>query len=299
MGAGSRLAIVTGLCVLGGCAEHSPFGIFVDSTKDCAEMVLQGNIQTVAKTREQRFLGKVPETTARCLGGKRAESLREGPWLDWSNYWAAGDATSLAPARLLSGAKVIGPNAHGINAALYELELQRIELIKFNLFDNNKTYEAYVTGRNGAAGPVLNTWPEMRLPQSHPDFTAVGGGQAQVCRGELIRFRTLTGMCNDIRNPLMGSTHQLFARNVEFDTTFPDLGLTEITKNRHGDRVGLLKPDPQVISRKLFTRQQPQPDRCREGYGLPGGAQEAECEYKKAPFFNVLAAFWIQFMTHD
>ena len=97
----------------------------------------------------------------------------------------------------------------------------------------------------------------------------------------------------------MGSTHQLFARNVEFTTTFPDLGLNELTRNRHGDRLGLLKPDPQVISRKLFTRAQPQPDRCREGSGLPGGAKEAECEYKKAPFFNVLAAFWIQFMTHD
>jgi hypothetical protein len=219
--------------------------------------------------------------------------------LDWPNYWSAGDATSQAPAWLLADTKVLGPNAHGINGALYELELQRIELIKFNLFDNNKTYEVYVTGRDGEAGPVLNTWPEMRLPQSHPDFTSVGGDQTQVCRKELIRFRTLTGICNDIRNPLMGSTHQLFARNVDFDTTFPDLGLNELTKNRHGDRLGLLKPDPQIISRKLFTRVQSQPDRCREGYGLPGGAQEAECEYKKAPFFNVLAAFWIQFMTHD
>ena len=299
IGKWSRLVIVTGLCVLGACAGPGPFGIFVDSTKDCSEMLLQRETQTVAKTREQRFSGKVSDTTARCLGGKHAESLREGPWLDWPNYWAAGDATSLAPAQLLANAKMVGPNPHGINGALYELELQRIELIKFNLFDNNKTYEAYVTGRNGEAGPVLNTWPEMRFPQSHPDFKAAGGDQTQVCRGELIRFRTLTGTCNDIRNPLMGSTHQLFARNVEFNTTFPDLGLNEMTKNRHGDRLGLLKPDPQVISRKLFTRTQSHPDRCRNGYGLPGGAKEAECEYKKAPFFNVLAAFWVQFMTHD
>ena len=162
MGTWSWLVIVTGLCVLEGCSGHSPFGIFVDSTKDCAEMLLQRDIQTVAKTREQRFLGKVPDTTARCLGGKHAESLRVGPWLDWPNYWAAGDATSLAPARLLAHAKVLGPNAHGIDGALYELELQRIELITFNLFDNNKTYEAYITGRGGEAGPVLNTWPEMR-----------------------------------------------------------------------------------------------------------------------------------------
>ncbi|MCX5723767.1 MAG: oxygenase, partial [Nitrospirae bacterium] len=79
----------------------------------------------------------------------------------------------------------------------------------------------------------------------------------------------------------------------------PDLGLNEITKNRHGDRIGLLKPDPQVISRKLFTRQQSAQGRCREGYGLPGDATEANCSYKPASFFNVLAAFWIQFMTHD
>ena len=299
IGRWSRIGIVTGLCVLVGCAERSPFGIFVNTAKDCAEMLVQRDIQTVAKAREHRFLGKVPDTTARCLGGKHAESLREGPWLDWPNYWSAGDAASRAPARLLANARVLGPNAHGITGALYELELQRIELIKFNLFDNNKTYEAYVRGRDGEAGPVLNTWPEMRLPQSHPDFTSVGSDQRQVCRGELIRFRTLTGTCNDIRNPLMGSTHQLFARNVDFDTTFLDLGLNELTKNRHGDRLGLLKPDPQIISRKLFTREQSQPERCRHGYGLPGGAKEAECEYKKAPFFNVLAAFWIQFMTHD
>jgi len=195
MGSWSWLVIVAGLCVLEGCSGQSPFGIFVDSTKDCAEMLLQRDIQTVAKTREQRFLGKVPDSTARCLGGKRAESLREGPWSDWPNYWAAGDATSQAPARLLANAKVLGPNAHGINGALYELELQRIELIKFNLFDNNKTYESYVTGRDGEAGPVLNTWPEMRLPQTHPGFKAVGGDQPQVCRKELIRFRALTGIC--------------------------------------------------------------------------------------------------------
>jgi len=294
---GLMMAAVLGL--LEGCAGQSPFATYVDSSKDCAEMLLQRDIQRVATIRERRFLGKVPSTTARCLGGTHAESLREGPWLDWPNYWASGDISSRAPARLFAHTKILGLNAHGINGALYDLEVQRIELITFNLFDNNKTYEAYVTGRDGEAGPVLKTWPEMRLPQSHPHYTAVGGDQLQVCRGELIRFRNLSGICNDIRNPLMGSTQQLFARNVPFDATFPDLGLNEIVRNRHGDRVGLLKPDPQVISRTLFTRRQSQPDRCREGHGLPGGAKEAECDYKPAPFFNVLAAFWIQFMTHD
>ncbi len=96
----------------------------------------------------------------------------------------------------------------------------------------------------------------------------------------------------------MGSTHMPFARNVQPEDTFPELGKTELARNRHGDRLGLLKPDPQVISRLLFTRAQSAPDRCRDGRG-PDAANDAHCDYKKAPFFNVLAAFWIQFMTHD
>ena len=48
-------------------------------------------------------------------------------------------------------------------------------------------------------------------------------------------------------------------------------------------------PDPQVISRKLFTHSQSQPDKCRAGMGLPGASVEAECDCQKAPSFNVLA----------
>ena len=150
-----------------------------------------------------------------------------------------------------------------------------------------------------SAGRRSKTWPEMRLPPSNPNYQAVGGDGQQVCRGDLIRARTLTGICNDIRNPLMGSTGMPFARNVEFDTTFPDLEQTTLTKNRHGGRIGLLTPDPQVISRKLFTRVQSNPAACNAGLRLPGNSVDANCDYQKAPFFNVLAAYWIQFMTHD
>jgi hypothetical protein len=57
---------------------------------------------------------------------------------------------------------------------------------------------------------------------------------------------------------------------MEFDTTFPDMGLNPLTKNRHGDRIGLMKPDPQLVSRKLFTRAQSKPDACRDGLGCRG-----------------------------
>ncbi len=257
-------------------------------------MVAQGFVP-IAAVRDQRFLGKVQEATAACRGEDKAIWSLNTPWVDWANYRGAGDATSLAA----KSVGPLGPNAMGVNGALLDLEYQRIGLIKFNLFDNNGAYEQYVAGKDGVGGPALKVWKEMRLPKGHPNYQAVGGDGEQVCKGELIRSRTVTGICNDIRNPLMGSTGQLFARNVEFDTTFPELGRNELTKNRHGDRLSLLKPDPQLISRKLFTRQQSAPDRCGDGYGLPGFSKDANCEYKPAPFFNVLAAFWIQFMTHD
>src|SRR5262249_54683654 len=128
---------------------------------------------------------------------------------------------------------------------------------------------------------------------NHPDYADVAAADGdQVCKGRLLRFRTLSGICNDPLNPAMGSAGQRFARNVQFETTFPDRSMDQTVPDRHGGRIGLLEPDPQLISRKLFTRDQSNSPNCREGHGT-------DCGYRKAPSFNVLAAFWIQFMTHD
>jgi hypothetical protein len=64
----------------------------------------------------------------------------------------------------------------------------------------------------------------MRLPASHSRYADVGGAGEQICKGDSIRGRTPTGICNDLRNPLMGSTGTLFARNVELQEAFPDAG---------------------------------------------------------------------------
>lgn len=250
--------------------------------------------------RSKRFLGKVAEDTARCRGGDEAVEWRGVPWVDWQNYHAAGDSTSLdsgKQARTKLGEHLY-PNGRGIDGALLDLEFQRIELIKFNLFDQS-TYPEYVAGRDGQAGPTLKQWDAMRLPPEHEKFAAVGGEKSQLCRGELITHRTLDGTCNDLINPLMGSSGTPFARNVQFEATFPDLALNELTQNRHGDRLELLTPDPQLISRALFTRDQTAGNGCNAGMGDPDYSTEVDCDYQKAPFFNVLAAFWIQFMTHD
>lgn len=264
------------------------------STKACGEMVKAGLLE-IGETRDQRFLGKVEENTALCRGGDHAAKFRDVPWLDWANYWGAGDASSKGPD--ITDAKHLSPTGRGIDGAIMDLEYQRIELIKFNLFDNY-TYKEFVQGRDAVKGDVIKVWDEMRMPADHPNYADVGGDGEQLCQGDLIRHRTVTGICNDMKNPLMGSTNTVFGRNVQFETSFPRLGETEMVRNRHGDRLGLLKPDPQLISRRLFTREQSDPEACGQGYG-PKGSDEAKCDYIKAPVFNVLAAFWIQFMNHD
>ncbi len=284
--AGSLVLLLTGCATTGR-----------DDASACLDVVA-GGLRPIATDRAERFLGKVHEATARCRGGDRAVAWRATPWTDWQNYWATADTASLVPGWSVRGGH-LGPNGRGIDGALLDLEYQRIELIKFNLFDNSGSYQDYVSGRAGVDGRALKVWSEMRLPSGHPDYASVGGDGEQRCQGDLIRFRTLTGICNDIKNPRMGSSGTPFARNVEFAATFPELGRDELARNRHGERLSLLAPDPQVISRKLFTRAQAGPDTCHDGRGLPGSSPDARCDYKKAPFFNVLAAFWIQFMTHD
>jgi hypothetical protein len=293
-----HLRFVTSLLAAAGIAACSSDSGGSDVAA-CKAMANAG-LRSVADDPSNRFMGKVEEVTARCRGGDRAVAFRATPWVDWSNYWATGDTGSQQEGKkaITKLGEHLYPNGRGMDGALLDLEFQRIELIKFNLFDNY-TYESYIKGMGGDPGSSLRVWPEMRLDENHPAYEAVGGDGPQMCRGELIRHRTLTGICNDILNPLMGSTGTLFARNASFDATFPRLGNTELARNRHGDRLGLLTPDPQLISRELFTRKQASPDTCNDGQGLPGYSLEANCDYLKAPFFNVLAAFWIQFMTHD
>ena len=100
----------------------------------CAQSAVQG-FRPIADTRAQRFNGKVTLLTALCRGGNNAVQFRFAPWLDWGNYWDTGDLSSLPKGYLGTSA----PRFRGVTGALLDLEYQRIELIKFNLFDNNGT----------------------------------------------------------------------------------------------------------------------------------------------------------------
>ena len=310
----TSLLLTSLLLAVSGCASLNP-----KELSSCFTYVTRGP-RDVATDRSERFLGKVREDTARCRGGERTLQERPLPWVDWRNYWATGDADSKVPGfGALFGN--LGGNGRGIRGALLDLEFQRMEMIKFNLFDNSGTYERYAQLLRDPAGVFHTPWVEMRVPDRKPTGNDMDDQEyarlvarlkkdgltthpvdgSQECRGELIRFRDLNGFCNDIYNPLMGSTNQPLARNVQFEAvTFPDLDeqkQSPETSNRHAKRLSLLEPNPQLISRKLFSRDQTQAVNCHEGHGSKDA--HSACPYEKANTFNVLAAFWIQFMTHD
>ena len=190
---------------------------------DCLKMA-HGGVRRIAEERADRFQGKVDEPVAGCRGGERAVAAA------WRTL---GRLVELLGRRRREHHSRTGRdsivlrhltnrNTRGIDGALMDLEYQRMELIKFNLFEN-KTYEQYVTGRKVGQqqidGSVLKVWKEMRLDRNHPNFGDVQilSGGDQRCKGPLIRFRTVDGICNDIDNPAMGSTGMLFARNVQFE----------------------------------------------------------------------------------
>lgn len=103
--------------------------------------------------------------------------------MDWQTYWATGDEATKAPGRdaVTGVGQHLQANGRGVDGALIDLEYQRVELIKFNLFDN-QTYEDYVKGRDGFDGRVLKIWEEMRLPSDHPNYRDVGGDGEQLCQ---------------------------------------------------------------------------------------------------------------------
>src|ERR1700738_666196 len=130
----------------------------------CAQMVVdQLPLLKVPEARSLRFEGKVPPSVALCRGGEAAIQFRGTPWVDWSNYWGTGDTSSL-PTGFVSKRL---PATRGVAGALADLELQRVALIKFNLFDNSGTFPTFVNGMDGVGGPVVKVWPQMRLLPTH------------------------------------------------------------------------------------------------------------------------------------
>src|SRR4029450_6160624 len=117
------------ICTAGSCKENE--------LQSCIDKVLAGS-KPIAETRNQRFEGKVSEDTARCRGGEKAVEARSVPWLDWANYYGTGEQSARSSEQ---------SDFRGIGGALLDIERERVELIRFNLFDNSGTFPEYIVGR--------------------------------------------------------------------------------------------------------------------------------------------------------
>ncbi len=79
-----------------------------------------------------------------------------------------------------------------------------------------------------------------------------------------MKARTDDGSYNDLKSPEMGMAGTRFGRNVPL-------------KEAYSDEAKLMTPNPRLVSRKLFTRE----------------------EFQPATILSLWAAAWIQFQTHD
>ena len=139
----ASILAVQSILVMGQSTAQAPSGkeLEAKSLQACAQAVAgQLALLKIPDARGLRFQGKVSEASALCRGGEQALQFRGTPWVDWSNYWGTGDMSSL-PTGFLSSKL---PAQRGVAGALLDLELQRVELIKFNLVDNSGTYSEYV-----------------------------------------------------------------------------------------------------------------------------------------------------------
>jgi hypothetical protein len=179
----NRLALI-GSAVLMLCLGAYPF-IRNTQLGSCVAYAL-GGLREVAQDPAERFLGKVGEDTARCRGGEEAVTWRTSPWVDWQQYRATGGKDTQSTG-LLSRIGFLSLNARGLAGALLDMEYQRIELLKFNLFDNSGTFKEYIRGREQTPGSAIEVWPQFRLPRGHPSYSNVGGDGRQRSQGEMIR----------------------------------------------------------------------------------------------------------------
>ncbi len=153
-----KVILILCLCGLSAAAQKAPDPKAEEARElqACAQAVLEG-VPKIPDTRALRFQGKVSEATMLCRGGEKSLQFRLTPWVDWSQYWGTGDLSSL-PSGFIS---TKGPAFRGVTGALFDLELQRIELIKFNLFDNSGTWRTYVD-RRATAPEVRRSKPGLR-----------------------------------------------------------------------------------------------------------------------------------------
>ena len=176
-----------------------------------------------------------------------------------------------------------------------------MELIKFNLFDNTGTYKTYVYGAERRGRPSRESLAgDAAAEESIRIIRRWAAMRQQVCKGDLIRGRTLTGICNDILQSPDGLDRNAVRAQCGIRNHFPGSGPNDSHEEPAWRPAGPADARPASDQPQAVHPGAIESDAaCNAGFGLPGNSPDANCDYQKAPFFNVLAAYWIQFMTHD
>jgi hypothetical protein len=264
-----------------------------------------------------RFRGKVPEfylslfgrpdDTLQPMGPSGAKRNQETPWVDWA-FFDGVDNTPRSPGALGRWVKVQKGSSNsvvqnlasrlddvlergrtgqsflaseaGVLAALLTLELQRIDLLECSMWDTGGAADTYVPGKINQN--TTKKWESYQFAAHKGIYKDDAGADRATCTPADLRFRTMDGTCNDADNPTMGAVQQRFSRNVSFEAARPTPDLpspSEVSK------VLLARPDVDILKKPVdqFTE---------EDWQKVG-------RYRQAPFFNLIAASWIQFMTHD
>ena len=104
MGTLVRIWLIAATTVLASAAARMSRQRWRSTTSRSARRWSAGGLRPLAADRDQRFNGKVGDAVARCRGGDKPEAFRKTPYVDWANYWAAGDATVFFPAPRRSAA---------------------------------------------------------------------------------------------------------------------------------------------------------------------------------------------------
>ncbi len=177
-----------------GCATTS-----LDDRAACVDMVT-GGLRPIATERAKRFLGKVQDATAQCRGGERAVGARDAR--GWTGATTGRRATRratspgwcarlghLRPQRPRDRRRAPRPRVPAHRA-------DQVQPVRQQRHLSATTSRA----RTASTGRALKVWqrdaPAAGAPAATPPSAAPASSAA---RATLIRFRTLTGICNDIR----------------------------------------------------------------------------------------------------
>ena len=154
--------------VVGGCATQH------ESLESCLKVAERG-----LRAHRRRAQPAVPRQGPR--GHRALPRRRAGGRVARDARGSTGRTTGRRATRGVAAAaratSHLGANGRGIDGALLDLEYQRIELIRFNLFDNSGTYRDYVTGATASAGRRSKVWPRDAACRRtiRASTTAVGG----------------------------------------------------------------------------------------------------------------------------